>query len=42
MSISHTTELMHETDTLSSYTDLINTKSKSSIASYFSSVQVRN
>ncbi|RYN19806.1 hypothetical protein AA0113_g3269 [Alternaria arborescens] len=26
MSISHTTELMHETDTLSSYTDLINTK----------------
>ncbi|CAN9462522.1 unnamed protein product [Alternaria alternata] len=26
MSIPHTTELMHETDTLSSYTDLINTK----------------
>ncbi|CAN9216179.1 unnamed protein product [Alternaria alternata] len=26
MSLPHTTELMHETDTLSSYTDLINTK----------------
>jgi hypothetical protein len=37
MSIPRTTELMHETNTLSSYTDLINTKSKSSIASYSSS-----
>ena len=34
MSIHRTTEVMHETDSLSSYTDLINTKSKSSIASY--------
>jgi len=42
MSIPYTTELMHETDTLSSYTDLIKTKSKSSIPSYPSSVQVRN